>query len=353
MATKCSTPSRRNVWYAQRRIERMHLAAPTARARGAARHDAELSAVASGAIVARCGARTSVVGNQDLADGPRAAMRGHPVRVLVGNTPHSGSCEAGARRRRVSCASARAVVRRRRSCGRRRRRRAQRACGEAAKRAAAWACGLGGTPAGRTVPSSPRTRAGGLARLFWRLRRNSGLGGAAGCQHPEPRRKGPSGFFRKAARWRRWRDARCSYHTAGGCTALPPRCRLSILGLERRDGINVLLHRSLLGHACAGEAAAASARVMTSARGGCEQKQERRDRRLAGNCDRVCTRPCWRSRRPTWPCPSCPESPGALRGAARVSVAGLAATRRDATRRDETRPCAATHRSHCRPCWPA
>ena len=137
MATKCSTPSRRNVWYAQRRIERMHLAAPTAGARGAERRDAQLSAAASGAIAARCGARTSVVGNQDLADGPRAAVRGHPVRILVGNTPHPGSCEAGARRGGVSCASARAGRRRRRRCARTRRRRAERGCGEAAKRAAA------------------------------------------------------------------------------------------------------------------------------------------------------------------------------------------------------------------------
>ena len=132
----------------------------------------------------------------------------------------------------------------------------------------------------RTVPSSPRTRAGGLALLVlgakpeqrpWRGRGLCAFGAAAkgtvSDRLASPQRRTMQTLAHHSA----------SYHTAGRCTELPQHCRLGILGLQRLDGVNVLLHRSLLGHACARGAATASARVTTSARGGSSRQVERHD----------------------------------------------------------------------------
>lgn len=129
IATKCSTPSRRNVWYAQRRMERMHFAAPTARGAAVARvrraaRGSSCGGAQRAARAAPCrGARTAVVGDQDLADGPIAAASRHPLRIVWRKRRGAAHDELRHRRSgRVSRESRALRQRTRRCCVARRRR---------------------------------------------------------------------------------------------------------------------------------------------------------------------------------------------------------------------------------------
>ena len=121
MATKCSTPSRRKVWYAQRRIERMHLAAPTAGGEAGGREasvapQSPASRFAAGAAHARplLAIRILRMGREPPWAATQSASSLGVLPIL--------SCEAGAPRLRVSCVLARAGRRGRGRCARRRRR---------------------------------------------------------------------------------------------------------------------------------------------------------------------------------------------------------------------------------------
>ena len=323
IATKWSTPSRRNVWYAQRRMERMHFAAPTARGAAVARvrraaRGGSCGAPRCTARPARCrGARTAVVGDQDLADGPVAAASRHPLRIVWRKRRSAAHDELRHRRNgRVSRESRAGRLRSRRRCVARRRRprlavRRLRFAGaaslsrESSSRLGAYraprsrACSRA---AGRRPWCSDEPRAAEEGRCCAGA---AALQTGLACRSPAWRRDHLRMTHGATSRRRRRADAATDTqptsfrrnHTAAVKRRCDDACAQAYLAFRLATVSMYLFIAASL---------AMPARAM-----------QRRERRSEGNNvtadPQRCTRPCCRSRRPTSPCPSCPGSPGALR----------------------------------------